>query len=134
MNIDSLCSVPSKENSVRTERPAARKTKIPSRYKESSDSEVESETEESVVEETEDESDETDSSSDDGDKKNFSVETHCYVCKRTTVPKCRVGNKGKKRDNWIACDRCLFWFHDVCVEATDEDLEASEFCCNMCRI
>lgn len=82
---------------------SSRQKKPPSRY------------EESVSEE---------STSDDSDLEYDEENNNCGVCKRKKAPQKK---DGRKRDVWVSCDVCDHWFHDVCVGASEDDLDKEQF-------
>ena len=69
------------------------------------------------------------SSDESNDDFGFNPQIHCSTCKREDPP-----FRSKKNIEWIACDSCNNWYHDVCDDATSEDLDAPEYTCKLCRL
>ena len=40
---------------------------------------------------------------------------------------------GRKKDQWIQCEECKIWHHDVCINGTTKDLAKDEFICKDCK-
>ena len=93
-----------------------RQRKPPKKFKLLYDGESEEKSSESELSSREDSSDEN------SDEK-------CAICHRSNPPK---EKSAEEKVKWIGCDVCLKWYHKVCEDASEEDIDAVFYSCKSC--
>ena len=69
------------------------------------------------------------SESDDDSDPEIAKQSRCGKCKKKKGPQ----QKGKRKDEWIGCDKCDLWYHIECEGASKDDQNSSVYYCKSCQ-